>query len=215
MDTLQEKDAILDLGIWLGRKQAFSTVAGRCSAADAECLRQIRESKCYRSLDLTWDQFCKERVGVTRPVVDKLIRQLEEFGPAFFQLASILRITADDYRLIAGSVAEDGVLYEGEKIVINVENTSRLAQAVDALRSQVALPAPVVEPPDDDEPAFGDAPGEGYPEFSRVEKMLFSAINGLTRITAGSLNTGQRLEIQSCVLLARDQLDLIAHSTRI
>ena len=43
MDT-QEKDMILDLGIWLGRKQAFSVVAGRCSAADAECLRQIRDS---------------------------------------------------------------------------------------------------------------------------------------------------------------------------
>jgi hypothetical protein len=115
MDMQQEKNAILDLGIWLGRKQAFSALAGRCSAADAECLREIRESKSYRSLDLTWDQFCKDKVGVTRPVVDKTIRQLEEFGPAFFQLASILRITADEYRLIAGSVADDSLLYGGGK----------------------------------------------------------------------------------------------------
>ena len=215
MDTQQENNTLFNLGIGLGRKQAFSAVAGRCSAADAECLRQIRESKAYRSLDLTWDQFCKEKVGVTRPVVDKTIRQLEEFGPAFFQLASILRITADEYRLIAGSVADDGVLYEGETIAIAVENTSRLAQAVGALRSQAALPAPALEPPGDYEPAAGEVPGDGNPEFARVEKMLFSAIDGLTRLSAGNLNAGRRIEIQACVLLARDQLDMIAYSTRI
>jgi hypothetical protein len=225
MNTQQQNRKLFDLGVWLGRKQAFSAIAGRCSAADAECLRQIRESKAYRSLDLTWDQFCKEKVGVTRPVVDKVIRQLEEFGPAFFQLASILRITADEYRLIAGSVAEDGVIYEGKKIAINVENTSLLAQAVDSLRNQAALPAPDSQSPEDGEPAgespedceaaYGDAPGEGYPEFDRFEKMLFSALNGLTRLSTGQLDTGRRLEIQACVLMARDQLDMIALSTRI
>jgi hypothetical protein len=153
-------------------------------------------------------------VGVTRPVVDKTIRQLEEFGPAFFQLASILRITAEEYRGIVGSVVEDGVLYEGEKIAISVENTSRLAQAVDSLQSRAALLAPDLQAPEDCESAFGDAPGEGYPEFARFEKMLFSAIHGLERLSAGDLNTGQRLEIQACVLMARDQLDMIALSTR-
>ncbi|HUI80868.1 MAG TPA: hypothetical protein VLY24_23240 [Bryobacteraceae bacterium] len=34
-----------DLGTWLGRKQAFGLMAGKCSAADAECLRNIREQK--------------------------------------------------------------------------------------------------------------------------------------------------------------------------
>ena len=31
-----------ELGQWMGRKQAFSGLAGRCSAADAECLCRIR-----------------------------------------------------------------------------------------------------------------------------------------------------------------------------
>jgi hypothetical protein len=31
-------------GLRLGRKQAFAALAGRCSAADAECLRQARRS---------------------------------------------------------------------------------------------------------------------------------------------------------------------------
>ena len=30
-----------ELGQWMGRKQAFSGLAGRCSATDAECLRKI------------------------------------------------------------------------------------------------------------------------------------------------------------------------------
>ena len=214
MDTQQENNTLFNLGIWLGRKQAFSAVAGRCSAADAECLRQIRESKSYRSLDLTWDEFCKDKVGVTRPVVDKTIRQLEEFGPAFFQLSSILRMTADEYRLIAGSVAEDGVLYEGEKIAIDAENTSRLAEAVDALRSRATLPSPAMQPPDC-EPGGDEATGDGNPEFARIEKMLFAAVNGLTRLSSGNLNTGRRLEIHACAMMARDQLDMIAYTTRI
>jgi hypothetical protein len=106
-------------------------------------------------------------------------------------------------------------VYEGEKIAISVENTSRLAQAVDSLRSQAALGAPALQPPADCEPAGGEAPGDGNPEFARIEKMLFSAIDGLTRLSAGDLNAGRRLEIQACVLLARDQLDMIAFSTRI
>jgi hypothetical protein len=234
MDTQQASQPLFDLGVWLGRKQAFGAIAGRCSAADAECLRQMRESKAYRSLGLTWDQFCKEKVGVTRPVVDKVIRQLEEFGPAFFQLASILRITADEYRLIAGSMAEDSVVYEGETIAINVENISRLAQAVDALRSQAALPAPKSESPQDgelDDESLEDEDGEldgelpedwepalepiacANPEFARVEKMLFSAIDKLTRMSEAKLDEGRRYAIQACVMLARDQLEMIALAT--
>jgi hypothetical protein len=37
-------DEVYQLGAWMGRKQAFASLAGRCSAADAECLRQARES---------------------------------------------------------------------------------------------------------------------------------------------------------------------------
>jgi len=46
-------DEVYQLGAWMGRKQAFASLAGRCSAADAECLRQIREHKRYRALKRT------------------------------------------------------------------------------------------------------------------------------------------------------------------
>ena len=144
--TARQQEALRP-GSLVGTKAGVQRDSGTVLGGRCRVLRQIRKSKAYRSLDLTWDQFCKEKVGITRPVVDRVIRQLEEFGPAFFQLASILRITADEYRLIAGSVAEDGVVYEGEKIAINVENTSLLSQAVESLRSQAALPAPDSQSP--------------------------------------------------------------------
>ena len=54
-DSTHEQD--LDLGEWLGRRQAFSMVAGICSAADARSLNEIRENKKYKRLGLTWDDF--------------------------------------------------------------------------------------------------------------------------------------------------------------
>jgi hypothetical protein len=55
-----------------------------------------------------------------------------------------------------------------------------------------------MQPPGDCEPAGDGVLGDGNPEFARVEKMLFAAINGLTRLSSGNLNTGRRLEIQAC-----------------
>jgi hypothetical protein len=63
-----KRELICELGRLVGQKHAFSLVAGACMAADAECLRRIREEKAYRALHVTWDQFCRERVGITRPV---------------------------------------------------------------------------------------------------------------------------------------------------
>ena len=43
-----------ELGQWLGRKQAFSLVASKTSAADIECLKQIRDKKLYRARGVDW-----------------------------------------------------------------------------------------------------------------------------------------------------------------
>jgi hypothetical protein len=203
MENQQDHSQILDLGTWLGRKQAFGLLAGKCSAADAECLRNIRENKLYRCLQLNWDNFCREHVGISRPVVDKIVRQLEEFGPAFFQLSGVMRITADEFRLIAGSVTEEGVLCNGERIPITVENASRLTRAVDALRSNAALPAP--------EPVAQDA-GRA---LARAEKLLRAALTELASLHSGQLDAGGRARLQAAAGAARDQLNRILLATRV
>jgi hypothetical protein len=132
-------DEAYQLGTWVGRKQAFATLAGRCSAADAECLRQARESKHYRRLGMNWEQFCQRRMGMSRASADRLIALLQEFGPQYFVLAHATGITAEQYRRIGGAVQGQALLHAGEAIPINAENAPRLAAAVEALRRAPAV----------------------------------------------------------------------------
>jgi len=72
----------VELGTWLGRREAFAQVAGRCSAADAACIRKMREERQYRELGMNWEQFCKRKLGISKRGADLIIAQLNEFGPA-------------------------------------------------------------------------------------------------------------------------------------
>ena len=95
-----------ELGTWLGRRQAFGLIAGRCSAADAECLRNIRDHKLYRVRGVNWRQFCIRYAGISRAYANRLIQQLEEFGPNYFHVSQMARISAETYRRIAGAVSQ-------------------------------------------------------------------------------------------------------------
>ena len=55
-----------DLGTWVGRRQAFGIVAAKASAADVECLRQIRDRKLYLIKTRTWGEFCTESSAPAR-----------------------------------------------------------------------------------------------------------------------------------------------------
>jgi hypothetical protein len=95
----------VNLGRWLGRREAFGLIAGRCSAAAAESLRHIRDEKLYRGVSRNWDEFCSAYVGVSRRNVERNIRLLEEFGPAFFHVSQIAHIGPEEYRAIAEHVS--------------------------------------------------------------------------------------------------------------
>src|ERR1035437_8428506 len=129
---------MFDLGAWLGRKQAFTLIAGRCSAATVVCLRKIREGKRYRALGLNWDEFCRQRAGVSRAFADKVIQQLETLGPDYYELSAVTRITPDAFRHIAEAVTDEGLSYAGEAIEIIPENAPRLARAIEILTSATA-----------------------------------------------------------------------------
>jgi hypothetical protein len=119
-----------NLGAWLGRRQAYSLIAGTCSAADAKCLHQLRETRAHKRLGLTWEDFCKQRIGMSRSLVDQIIRQWTEFGPTYFTLHQITGVTADEFRAIRGSI-EDGTLrWRDDAIPIQAEQAPRLLEAV-------------------------------------------------------------------------------------
>jgi hypothetical protein len=126
-----------ELGKWIGRIEAFLLVANRCTAAQAECLRNLKESELYKTLGLTWEQFCDEYAGISRATADRLIQRLEEFGAAYFRLTQLMRISPDVYRQIAGNIKDNTIELDGEAVPIAPENAPRIASAIRQMRQRL------------------------------------------------------------------------------
>jgi hypothetical protein len=130
-----------ELGTLLGSRQAFASVAGRCSAADAECIRRIRDQKLYLSRADSWEEFCPEYLGLSKTHANRIVRYLEEFGPDYFELAQLTRITPAQYRAIAPAIRDRKLHVGSEAIALLPENSDRIAAALAELRR----PAPAAE----------------------------------------------------------------------
>jgi len=184
-----------ELGQWMGRKQAFSGLAGRCSAADAECLRQIRSRKQYRALKLTWRQFCEQRVGVSQVTADRIIGLLEEFGPAYFLLSQATRISEREYRQISSAVRGQNLLCAGEEIPIDADHAPKLNAAIEQLRRE--LPALPARAKAEDGPA--DADGEAGQAGGKAK-----ADPGVAQVRSGMTDAEKlRIEVASEMQRAR------------
>jgi hypothetical protein len=59
--------------------------------AQAAALRQARTEKAYRRFGLTWNQFCPKHLKMSGTQADEIIRQLEEFGPEYFENTESVR----------------------------------------------------------------------------------------------------------------------------
>ena len=123
-----------ELGLVLGSRRAFASVAGRCSAADAECLRRVREKKLYLSRAATWEEFCPKYLGLSKGHANRIIRYLEEFGPDYFVMAQLTQVTPEQFRAIAPAVRANNIHVNGEAIALLPENSDRIAAAVTELR---------------------------------------------------------------------------------
>jgi hypothetical protein len=96
--------AMLEVGTWIGRHQALALLANKCSAADAECLREIRDKRHYKALGLTWEEFCSRYAGLDAKTAERVMERLEEFGEAYFNLSQIIPIQPASYRALAPNV---------------------------------------------------------------------------------------------------------------
>src|SRR5687767_13906268 len=134
----QDAGEILDLGIALGQNRAFGLLAGRCSAAQAESLRQLREEKKYLKCSTTWREFCSEYLKMNSGHADRIIRLWEEFGAGYFELAQLTRCSPETYRAIEPAVKEGTLRYQDETIELHPENARKVATAVAALRKKPA-----------------------------------------------------------------------------
>ena len=191
------KDAAYEVGTWVGRRQAFATLAGSCSAADAECLRQVRDERKYRALGMNWEEFCQKRIGINRKSAEKIIRRLEEFGPQYFTLAQVTGVTSEEYRRIADSVGAQGLNHAGESIAITAENAPKLIEAVKELRNQAA-PAESKAAPED----HGRALDKG-------ERLFSAAVTELERLHAMRLDAAERDRLTRILIRQLRRLSMV------
>src|SRR5450432_2541367 len=123
----------IDAGAWVGRQQAFAVIASQCRGAQALSLKHVKDSRWYQQLSLTWEEFCKEYAGISRTHADNVIRQLDEFGEAYFRLSEIARISPETYRRIAGSVEGGVIEIDGRKLALTQENGLKIRAAIQTL----------------------------------------------------------------------------------
>jgi hypothetical protein len=195
MEQIVTNDDAYDVGTWVGRRQAFALVAGRCSAADAEILFEIREKKSFRTIEPTWGEFCSKRLGLSRSYVDRVIRQTRELGPNYSRLNSFARIKPAEYQRIAPAMTDDGLSYGGEVIALEPENAPKLAAAVDALRREST---PEILPADPAEQAF-----------AKAGRAMQSALAEVQRLQGMKLDREGRSKLLLTIETWRDQLDRI------
>ena len=204
-------EAAFESGTWVGRKQAFAELAGRCSAATAECLRQARDRKSYRALHITWEEFCRERMGISRVTAEKIIQRLEEFGPAYFILAQASGITPEQYRRISSAVQDQKLLHAGEEIPITPENAPRLAVAVEELRRGAnGVPATATDTAAGMSPAQARLHAEIEREFQRASRGAKLAVAQFKRLAGRRLSGPPRSRLVSelgCVISKLKELE--------
>ena len=130
-----------DIGFQIGKTQAISDF--NCQSkielvATLSRARQIRNRK--KTLGLCWTEICSE-LAINRRQADRWVRLYNEFGPSYFHISHIIRISPANYRSIAPFIDGDTILIGGENVAINAENATRIRAFV-----RFVLNPPVVTP---------------------------------------------------------------------
>ena len=134
----KEREILVGLGVVMGRHEAFGSLAGGCTAAQAESLKRLRDSGEYKQLARSWQEFCERWLKISRVHANRLIQTYEEHGPGYFRLARLVPMSEGTYRLIADKVSDDAIEVDGEKVPIAPEHREKIAAAVKAEREKAA-----------------------------------------------------------------------------
>jgi len=144
IELTAEQAEFLNLGDVLGQQRTLGVVAGKCTAAQAATLYRLREEKLYKRITPYWDEFCSQYLKISATEANRTIRQWQEFGPAYFEMAQLTRISPETYRAIAPMVKDGALHHNGDVIPMTPENARQIASTVADLRR--ALPAPAKAP---------------------------------------------------------------------
>lgn len=198
MPSVNTPKEYIDAGAWVGRQQAFAVIASKCSASQALALKQVRESRSFEKLGLTWEDFCKEYAGISRRQADYLIQHHEEFGDAYSRLSSIARISPETYRQIAGHVNGDALEIDGRKLALTPENAPRIRAAIQTLRAQLKQARAAFQPPP--------------PRITQLQIRLDALVEELSNMAHRPLALDEHAAVQGMVAYAINKLTHIAQT---
>jgi hypothetical protein len=189
----------VELGVVLGQSHAFGLVAGRCSAAQAQTIRRLREEKLFKSCCEKWEDFCPQYLKMCRAEADRVIRLLEEFGPTYFELSQLTRISPETYRAIAPAIEEGVLHFNGERIPLNADNSRKVAAAVAEMRS--TLPKKSAEEPGEE--------SNLKQRLSKVEKCGIALVREFEKIVAEESQGPSRMFVRSALSHVRNELNRV------
>ena len=149
-DKLPVRQDDVDLGMILGERWVFGMIAGRCSAAHAECLRKLRDEKRYLKHAPNWREYCERYLKISKPTADREIALLKKHGSLYFETRALTGISPREYELIKPHIQPDGIHAGGEIIALIPENAQRAIDAVAKLQAEAKAaepekPAPTME----------------------------------------------------------------------
>jgi len=137
-DEMSDEQQVLELGVLLGQRRAFGLVAGRCSAAQAECLRKVRDEKTYLKFASNWAEFCERQLKVGKRTADRTIALLKKHGTLYFETAALTGITPAEFERIEHAIEQDGIHVGSDVIALIPENSARAVDAVARLQAEAA-----------------------------------------------------------------------------
>jgi len=186
--TTPDTTKALELGKLLGQRKAFGLIAGRCSAAHAAALREIRDAKKYEALCASWDEFCENELHVSRSQANRIIKYLEEFGPAYFELTQLMPVSPREYRELAPAIADHRIEVNGKSIALIPEKADEVAAAVEELRRKAAAAKAEARP--------ASAPRDRLASLDRDCRRLAAEFEDLSRL----MGDGDRKELSSVLV---------------
>jgi hypothetical protein len=132
----QAEQEALRLGMMLGQRRAFGMIAGHCSAAHAESIRQIRDGKLYLRFAENWSDYCERYLKMSKRNADYIIALEKELGAIYFVAAELTGCSARVFRKIRAAFQDDGIHAGGQVIALIPENADRAIEAVAQLQAE-------------------------------------------------------------------------------
>ncbi|SPF47926.1 conserved hypothetical protein [Candidatus Sulfopaludibacter sp. SbA4] len=174
-EPVEKATDYIDLGTCIGRGQAFGAIANKCAAAQAESLKMILETGAYKLTGRNWDQFCVEYVGLSPQRVGEIIRDLNEYGAAYYQLKEVIRISPETYRQLMPRIQDEKIEISGEWVPIVPENAALIRDAVNRLRADLR------KTHDDVRKANNDVENLTSPDIASLQSRLDSWLEDIYR----------------------------------